>query len=282
MGPQLHRCGKRNVIGAAVLDGVASMGPQLHRCGKQAHVHPATRQRWWLQWGRNFIVAERCTRCGPRCGAHPCFNGAATSSLRKAGPECRIIDDGFASMGPQLHRCGKRVGRVVHCLPAVASMGPQLHRCGKAYECVSDHTATTTASMGPQLHRCGKGCTAGRPSPSADRLQWGRNFIVAESNWYVRPPPGPTSFNGAATSSLRKAYYREAPRGRGLRASMGPQLHRCGKGVRADPGRLHHHASMGPQLHRCGKGAAPMKTAATGGPSFNGAATSSLRKVSSW
>ena len=61
MGPQLHRCGKRLIGHGYDLKPEASMGPQLHRCGK------AERRAAWsvapkvLQWGRNFIVAERAS-----------------------------------------------------------------------------------------------------------------------------------------------------------------------------------------------------------------------------
>ena len=59
-------------------------------------------------------------------------------------------------------------------------------------------------------------------------LQWGRNFIVAE-----------TRRNNAH-------HWRKCA------ASMGPQLYRCGNGAadQKDAGKLL--ASMGPQLYRCG------------------------------
>ena len=178
------------------------MGPQLHRCGKDKTVG-GMQLGDRLQWGRNFIVAER---------ARPFF---------------LITQMTFASMGPQLHRCGKPRQRGGRRAPRDASMGPQLHRCGKG-ERTGPHIHPEFASMGPQLHRCGKSrrnsvalayrvLQWGRnfivaesrsvpwPPTSSGGLQWGRNFIVAES--WNRPSPMANlqpSFNGAATSSLRK------------------------------------------------------------------------------
>ena len=83
-------------------------------------------------------------------------------------------------------------------------MGPQLYRCGndgRRHE--GDHRLD--ASMGPQLYRCGNASQL-QPEPGrACALQWGRNFIVAET----APPlqscsPPWQRFNGAATLSLRK------------------------------------------------------------------------------
>ena len=106
--------------------------------------------------------------------------------------------------------------------------------------------------MGPQLVRCGKlaartmtGVTSGlqwgrnlfvaesvyrRPDTTAlGYLQWGRNLFVAESHYYRRIRPNLSSFNGAATCSLRKgAIYVQVPE-ENIQPSMGPQLVRCGK-----------------------------------------------------
>ena len=131
--------------------------------------------------------------------------------------------------------------------------------------------------MGPQLYRCGNLSPVMASDTSLSVLQWGRNFIVAESHVPGAPPPyhgrasmGPqlyrsgnrlrilhsqpfsTSFNGAATLSLRKCLQPQDPRqqspcfngaatlslrksivimlaiGTQVLASMGPQLYRCG------------------------------------------------------
>ena len=59
-------------------------------------------------------------------------------------------------------------------------------------------------------------------------LQWGRNFIVAE---------------------MRLIACQRVDTGR---ASMGPQLYRCGNAADAAQGAGQACASMGPQLYRCG------------------------------
>ena len=137
MGPQLVRCGKplqarqytvipESFNGAATCSlrkdlrqcsptgrrSVASMGPQLVRCGK-ADIDDAGSMG--LQ---RFNGAATCSlRKGrPAAGgrtAWPRFNGAATCSLRKGcGGYGNGRRGGWASMGPQLVRCGKmrRVG----------------------------------------------------------------------------------------------------------------------------------------------------------------------------
>ena len=107
-------------------------------------------------------------------------------------------------------------------------------------------------------------------------LQWGRNFIVAEMSSSLRmQPAAPPRFNGAATLSLRKSGWWGNWLSL-LKASMGPQLYRCGNNPadandvithllqwgrnfivaeirtnRHKPGSSHG-ASMGPQLYRCG------------------------------
>ena len=171
---------------ADVLDGlrlhlIASMGPQLYRCG----------------------------------------NGG-----RRPHPLRRHL----ASMGPQLYRCGNLPLLVGQPRRIHASMGPQLYRCGNVrnfhmvhHTCIRFNGAATLslwkfdktkarvlelekASMGPQLYRCGNGFWVRSLCAKSRRLQWGRNFIVAEM---PAPPPSPPlrvpCFNGAATLSLRKS-----------------------------------------------------------------------------
>ena len=61
------------------------------------------------------------------------------------------------------------------------------------------------------------------------KLQWGRNFIVAEMR--ARVPARMCRFcrfNGAATLSLRKWIRAAYTVYHGTHASMGPQLYRCG------------------------------------------------------
>ena len=158
------------------------MGPQLYRCGDMSSpdgsmTTPA------LQWGRNFIVAE---------------------TLRTAFKE---VQGAEASMGPQLYRCGDKqlavAGRVVG----------RLLQWGRNFIVVETFRATTTQTTDI---RCFNGaatlslrrlviCHCGiwqdlsfngaatlslrRPVTGKVRmriystLQWGRNFIVAETEY---------------------------------------------------------------------------------------------------
>ena len=83
-------------------------------------------------------------------------------------------------------------------------MGPQLYRCGNQ-EREPHPGQRDTASMGPQLYRCGNSDTTDMEITAVTKLQWGRNFIVAETQYreynnHYRN----ICFNGAATLSLRK------------------------------------------------------------------------------
>ena len=166
--------------------------------------------------------------------------------------QCRTQDS--ASMGPQLYRCGNSAASLRgHLVVVVASMGPQLYRCGNSAYLLMPPTSRPPASMGPQLYRCGNRPVMPRIADSCVGLQWGRNFIVAETGKLVI-----------------------AVREKGI-ASMGPQLYRCGNGRRASASRrarscfngaatlslrkpvalapdpdVYLRASMGPQLYRCG------------------------------
>ena len=178
----------RNFIVAEMVDSLmpsstqhlASMGPQLYRCGNHAP-RPAYP---WYSW---------------------CFNGAATLSLRKFG--CcwsGCIRPYQASMGPQLYRCGNAYLAHVFASPSKASMGPQLYRCGNR-PCLQSHNAHKPRFNGAATLSLRKQAVSVPTQRNYVRLQWGRNFIVAE------------------TTSRRP----EAPTGHKL-ASMGPQLYRCG------------------------------------------------------
>ena len=202
MGPQLYRCGNsrssvRPTMQRNCFNGAATLS--LRKCQIRTmnkHIRPT------LQWGRNFIVAEM------------------------SDPHHEQAHPAYASMGPQLYRCGNGVVPRYGDRSTEASMGPQLYRCG--------NSETTLYTLLDGL------------------LQWGRNFIVAETPSPVSSLNSSPRFNGAATLSLRKRLNRfnlVCLR----RASMGPQLYRCGNTPRGGT--------------RQGKRAC-----------FNGAATLSLRK----
>ena len=230
-----------------------------------------------LQWGRNFIVAE--------------------TDARRSGN--KLFHQ--ASMGPQLYRCGNNA-----CGCAVrgrhhASMGPQLYRCGNQAPCRPRGTLpwrfNGAATLSLRKHGYGPGSWSGSQrfngaatlslrkhaivrsfTTCVNMLQWGRNFIVAET-WRLAVDC----------------------RGR-VHASMGPQLYRCGNlALKYDKHqtlfklqwgrnfivaetscqvfmlRCDIQASMGPQLYRCGNPDTPGRHGQVPA-GFNGAATLSLRK----
>ena len=161
---------------------MASMGPQLYRCGN-----------------------PHAPGLGHRAG-RPCFNGAATLSLRKFvhdfGPR---VDQVGASMGPQLYRCGNLPTTRQLWFPVLSFNGAATLSLRKF--CGSPSLTTSTAKL--QWGRNFIVAEINRVTPNLSfslLLQWGRNFIVAEMHRTVlvaisRTPP---CFNGAATLSLRK------------------------------------------------------------------------------
>ena len=279
----------------------ASMGPQLYRCGN-SDCYGWSMLVKELQWGRNFIVAETC---GPlsmstaSTGLQWGRNFIVAETRRRHRPLAGCVK---ASMGPQLYRCGNSSTtsrRTVqdtsfngaatlslrkpvpfcdpYCAEEYASMGPQLYRCGNLTARRSGDTGNG-ASMGPQLYRCGNQDSAYIPSDRPSMLQWGRNFIVAETsrcrapvrcvfplqwgrNFIVAETPSP----GAAVRSSVVLQW-----GRNFIVA---ETHTIRLITLLPP-----IASMGPQLYRCGN---PYHTPDYSAPTyrFNGAATLSLRKL---
>ena len=160
MGPQLYRCGNPQIENARLGHALASMGPQLYRCGNTSS-SPANTASIMCFNGAATLSLRKPTRSSCGCRGDRCFNGAATLSLRK-----------------RTHR----ITCNAHCLAIWrhASMGPQLYRCGN----VRRRTLCVTwiyASMGPQLYRCGNPTLKRHLYTPHGQLQWGRNFIVAET-----------------------------------------------------------------------------------------------------
>ena len=156
-----------------------------------------------LQWGRNFIVAE--TLCPPLWTRRtPCFNGAATLSLRK-------------HLSPQLHT------NMVHSLQwgrnfIVAETPIQSRRredfCplqwGRNF-IVAETLLCSFLFLACSMLQWGRNFIVAETIPGGGHdgednavLQWGRNFIVAET--------------------CKRRYTRHEK----VHASMGPQLYRCG------------------------------------------------------
>ena len=94
MGPQLYRCGNLDpVLGLCDVVFVASMGPQLYRCGNKAQSAVEAADMTWLQWGRNFIVAE--TRPG--------------DSVARRGPDASIELMRIPPISAGAGRCGNKI-----------------------------------------------------------------------------------------------------------------------------------------------------------------------------
>ena len=158
------------------------MGPQLYRCGNASQDDTAAIAELSLQWGRNFIVAEIDGHQLNFFWVEACFNGAATLSLRKwrvrrGRQETRTCFNGAATLS--LRKCATARQNSARITPA--SMGPQLYRCGNRDK-IHVIEMSNYASMGPQLYRCGNG------------------------SWLIAPLAPSSSFNGAATLSLRKYF----------------------------------------------------------------------------
>ena len=157
-------------------------------------------------------------------------------------------------------------------------MGPQLHRCGKVRDAFLFFAAFSLLQWGRNFIVAESRCrAAGHSVPS--RLQWGRNFIVAESaSRRIARSISHRSFNGAATSSLRKGPFTATPMLLAVLLQWGRNFIVAESSTTGARARAGASASMGPQLHRCGKWQSTTAPASRTW-CFNGAATSSLRKV---
>ena len=255
MGPQLYRCGNCLLscsISArcAGFNGAATLS--LRKLPVELLHLSAMR---WLQWGRNFIVAETSPGLSPAGGVMTGFNGAATLSLRK------LLSCRQASARKFLLQWGRNFIVAETCMEDGKVTPEELLQWGRNFI-----VAETLAR--------GRGLTW------LSQLQWGRNFIVAET-WSGGYSTGGQSgsFNGAATLSLRKLVFMDTM----------PLLHtstlQWGRNfIVAETAYslmgviVRVMASMGPQLYRCGNYL--IESRAKGSTlCFNGAATLSLRKL---
>ena len=157
-----------------------------------------------LQWSRNFIVAE--------------ISGSVTASLSIESLQWsrnfivvemppvvkQQIKAAMASMEPQLYRCGNVAGsgsavlstssfngaatlslrkftaRALSCTGIICFNGAATLSLRK-YVGVFGKECGSAASMEPQLYRCGNPVPQCMQARLPDMLQWGRNFIVAET-----------------------------------------------------------------------------------------------------
>ena len=107
-------------------------------------------------------------------------------------------------MGPQLYRCGNAPRQDMETHKNGASMGPQLYRCGNQPRTQGTGSAHITLQWGRNFIVAETMINA-KQTVNITMLQWGRNFIVAETmNLAQALEKAGGSFNGAATLSLRK------------------------------------------------------------------------------
>ena len=204
----------RTVFQATAMHGQASMGPQLYRCGNPLTRQFAAAPRTCFN-GAATLSLRKCRCVRPVFRGRACFNGAATLSLRK-WKVCRCSlqamprFNGAATLS--LRKSSRRkAGRSKHVL---ASMGPQLYRCGNSasnpeppsYNLRFNGAATLSLRKFPTIW-------SETQNTSRVSLQWGRNFIVAETGSLrvCLPRSSMFCFNGAATLSLRKPAFTLTP-----------------------------------------------------------------------
>ena len=202
MGPQLCSCGNQQKAAERTAALLASMGPQLCSCGNQQK------------------AAERTAALLASMGPQLCSCGNTASGYTRPTLEPLQWGRNFAVAETPCRQSGRR-----H--KDTASMGPQLCSCGNSMPAVPTRSpihrfngAATLQLRKPESVRSG--------SRRYNRLQWGRNFAVAETSPVImRSDSTPTCFNGAATLQLRKPVGLNLMRNLN-RASMGPQLCSCG------------------------------------------------------
>ena len=133
------------------------MGPQLYRCGNIASL-PLYRE--------------------PR----ECFNGAATLSLRKLNlGRNGIFAVAELQWGRNFIVAETTRNSAMAVAGVVASMGPQLYRCGNVIPMTEyyDRNKRFNGAATLSLRKHAEGVLLGK---RYDELQWGRNFIVAETS----------------------------------------------------------------------------------------------------
>ena len=172
-------------VGALVASLVASMGPQLYRCGNSA-------RRWSWIAGRSASMGPQLYRCG---------NSPSAGRYRR---QCS------ASMGPQLYRCGNFHAFLHHAcydprFNGAATLSLRKHAVGVgADNGVGGFNGAATLSLrkpedGPEKARESKSFNGAATLSLRKRapahamlrslavLQWGRNFIVAETRFRCSP-----------------------------------------------------------------------------------------------
>ena len=258
MGPQLYRCGNGSArywharawasfngtatlslrkrqprLVADVANYVASMEPQLYRCGNYevGEGHPA--YPFVLQWGRNFIVAEILRA----------FQALFDMEELQWGRNFIVAE---ILRGQDLHlyqpSCFNGAATLSlqklpdHRYACILFRSLQWGRNFIVAEMVQDTIDTNSITL----------------------LQWGRNFIVAEMYQLQRClMSARSSFNGAATLSLRKCLYSEKVDVILKSLQWGRNFIVAEISVIEHKFRCNWLASMGPQLYRYGNHLSP-------------------------
>ena len=154
------------------------MEPQLYRCGNG--ITTQCMVRWHGRFnGAATLSLRKFALMSDNKGLYHSFNEAATLSLWKYGmrESARYPDDSLQWGRNFIVAETLDHGFYAH-IRRVASMGPQLYRCGNG---------AVTPLAGLQLCPCFNGAAtlslrkSAKVKPSFSwKLQWGRNFIVAE------------------------------------------------------------------------------------------------------
>ena len=159
------------------------MEPQLFSCGLAVWCVTCGNMFKYLQWSRNFSVADCNQRPKSRAGQGSSFNGAATFQLRIGDiGECMESKFLAPSMEPQLFSCGLKKKEEKTAPRKKPSMEPQLFSCGLVYANITglgvqspfNGAATFQLRIATWFHIC--------QDTSID-LQWSRNFSVAD--WWI-------------------------------------------------------------------------------------------------
>ena len=170
-----------------------------------------------LQRGRNF-VAESCNRGSRDLSQCALQRGRNFIVAERRTPRSSCMSDSMLQRDRNFIVAERRRARVTRGIIIVASTGPQLHRCGKEILDAIEGT-TGVCFNGAATSSLRKGQHGDGSPEDMGTLQWGRNFIVAEScPGARRTAPACAGFNGAATSSLRKA---------GMPSNLVGLLHAC-------------------------------------------------------
>ena len=156
MGPQLYRCG--NLCRYALpfpddpcFNGAATLSLRKPFMGLVNGVTEVV-----LQWGRNFIVAETWSSSSPAV-----FLGRLQWGRNFIVAETRLFRLTLLSYG-------------------AASMGPQLYRCGNL-SLIKESMSIYISFNGAATLSLRKPAAIRPPFMPPVKLQWGRNFIVAET-----------------------------------------------------------------------------------------------------